>query len=171
MPAPPSPPPHTPCVTLPLTRAPSCAPAQLNFYCGYFVKAPDANSSSLFPYNITYKVRACTPRDGFLPSGSQSGALSAQPVPPPPMCRAGAHAAAYHSQPHALRGGAGEPFKTPAPPGPPPGPLPALAPQDSKGNLVGEPSASVWLFRTPDALRLTLDWLNKRYSVGGRTVE
>jgi len=36
---------------------------------------------------------------------------------------------------------------------------------------VGEPSDSFWLFRTPDGLRKTLVWLDKRYSVGGRKVE
>lgn len=28
----------------------------VNFYCGYYVKAPDAGSDSLYPFNVTYKV-------------------------------------------------------------------------------------------------------------------
>lgn len=39
------------------------------------------------------------------------------------------------------------------------------------GKWVGERSASTWLFKTPTALRKTLVWLDKRYSVGGRKVE
>lgn len=44
-------------------------------------------------------------------------------------------------------------------------------PQNTKGQWVGEPSASFWLFRTPDGLRKTLVWLDRRYSVDGRKVE
>ena len=36
---------------------------------------------------------------------------------------------------------------------------------------MGERSASTWLFKTPTALRKTLVWLDKRYSVDGRKVE
>jgi beta-glucosidase/6-phospho-beta-glucosidase/beta-galactosidase len=43
--------------------------------------------------------------------------------------------------------------------------------QGPDGKWVGEPSDSFWLFRTPDGLRKTLVWLDKRYSVGGRKVE
>ncbi|KAI8476896.1 MAG: beta-glucosidase 1B [Monoraphidium minutum] len=68
----------------------------VNFYNGYFIKAP-ADPNSEFPYEVTYK--------------------------------------------------------------------------DNKGQWVGEPSASFWLFRTPDGLRKTLVWLDTRYSVGGRKVE
>ncbi|GBF91257.1 beta-glucosidase [Raphidocelis subcapitata] len=39
------------------------------------------------------------------------------------------------------------------------------------GEWVGEPSDSFWLFRTPDGLRKTLVWLDRRYSVDGRKVE
>ena len=39
------------------------------------------------------------------------------------------------------------------------------------GRLVGEPSDSFWLFRTPTGMRKTLAWLDGRYSVGGRKVE
>jgi hypothetical protein len=42
--------------------------------------------------------------------------------------------------------------------------------QNEKGQWVGEPSASSWLFRTPDGLRKTLVWLDSRYSVDGRKV-
>ncbi|KIZ04410.1 beta-glucosidase [Monoraphidium neglectum] len=43
--------------------------------------------------------------------------------------------------------------------------------KNEKGQWVGEPSASSWLFRTPDGLRKTLVWLDSRYSVDGRKVE
>ena len=67
----------------------------VNFYCGYFIKAPAEGST--FPFEISYK-----------------------------------------------------------------GP---------DGALVGEPSDSFWLFRTPTGLRKALAWLDDRYSVGGRKVE
>jgi hypothetical protein len=42
--------------------------------------------------------------------------------------------------------------------------------QNASGQWVGTPTVSSWLFVTPTALRETLVWLDRRYSVGGRKV-
>ncbi|KIY98128.1 beta-glucosidase [Monoraphidium neglectum] len=43
--------------------------------------------------------------------------------------------------------------------------------KNASGQWVGTPTVSSWLFVTPTALRETLVWLDRRYSVGGRKVE
>ena len=153
-----------------------------SFYNGYYIKAP-SNPNSEFPYEVTYKVRGHA-REGVCAHGNAWRRHACLGGPRSSVCHCDCTCAQQ-----GLDGRAGPTHKragqvlfpldhhTPTPSHSRPHRHTLLATrrpqrqQNTKGEWVGEPSASFWLFRTPDGLRKTLVWLDKRYSVDGRKVE